>query len=114
MRFLDGVLGPGLRGQEAQAPQHLGSPRVSTAVCALLRGALARLVLLAANIARSSPAVGGDLHQRPDREFRDQSARLAGGRADRAAALAAGTAAALGNAEAQAPNRVDWSQHGFF
>ncbi len=77
-------------------------------VCALLCGTLARMGRLAAVVARSGPAFGGDLHQRPDREFRDQSARLAGGRADRATALAIGSAAALGNAEAQEPNRLNW------
>src|ERR1700691_6703105 len=95
MRLLDGLLGPGLGGQEIEAPQRMGASRVHEIVRALPCGALAGMVEVAAARARSGAALGGYLHQWLDGERGHQSQRLAGRKADGAAAGAPGAAAPM-------------------
>ncbi len=101
--------------KKAQAPQHLGAPRVHAIVRPLLCGALAGMGGMAAAGARSSAAFGGDFHQRFDRQRRHQPGRLAGGEADRTIAAAIGLVASVGKTgRAQRFPAEIRGQHGFF
>src|ERR1700675_4002407 len=96
MCLLDGFLGPSVRGQETQAAQCLGAQRVHAIVCPMLCRALAGMGGMAATGTRSGAALGGDIHQRSDRERRPEPGRLAGREADRTTAAAIGSVASLG------------------
>ena len=113
VRFLDGLLGPGVGGQEAQAAERLGAPGVHAPVRALLCGVLAGMAGVAADGARPGAAFGGDLHERPDGKRGHQPARLARGHAGGAAAPAIGPVAPLGQHERAARGRGE-AINGFF
>src|SRR5690349_16851411 len=96
MLVLGGLLGAGAGGRAPQAYQRRAPSRVPEALRALPGAGLAGVAAVAGRDARAGAALGGDLHQRRYGEYRGEPARLAGGRADRAAAAAARAAARMG------------------
>src|SRR5580658_1952101 len=108
MRVLDGLLGPGVGGQKAQAVECLGAPGVHAAVREVLRRVLAGMAGVAANRSRSSAALGGYLHERFDGKRGHEPARLARRHAGATAAPSIGAFAALGQYAALTAGEGSW------